>query len=76
MALSRFNPGRPQRPMGKPNPRAAMLCTEWVKARGGVANFDQLYRMLMEQGFQANEAHLAVEDFMRSSMLKKTRPVP
>lgn len=59
------------------NPRATMLCTEFVKARGGIANFDQLYRMLMEQGFQANEAHLAVEDFMRSSMLQKIRrPAP
>lgn len=60
----------------QPNPRAAMLCSEWVKARSGVANFDQLYRMLMEQGFEARIAHLAVEDFMRTSMLKKIRRAP
>lgn len=53
--------------------RAMTLCAEWVKGRGGTANFDQLYRMLMEQGFQPNEAHLAVEQYMRASMLKKTR---
>jgi len=73
MALSRFNPGKPRRPVAAPDPRATRLCTEWVKEHGGNANFDQLFRMLGENSFPPDKAHLAVEAFMREAMMKRVK---
>jgi len=75
--VNRFNRGKPIRPGAKPNPRAAKMCDDWVKARGGNASFDSLYRMLVEAGFPPNDAHLALEDFMRGNMMKRVKkPTP
>jgi hypothetical protein len=76
IGFNRFNPGqhKQRHPTATPNPRAAMLCDKWVKEHGSTANFDQLYRMLVENGFEPNKAHLALEDYMRKAMMKRVKP--
>jgi len=80
MAITRggFNRGRPQTQqrgvarMPSANPRAIAALTAFTQAsKTGPMNFDQLYRHLMENGFQANEAHLAVEGFLHSARGKR-----
>lgn len=69
MAITRgFN--RPRRVIA--NPRAIAVLTVFAQAnQTGPVNFDRLYRHLMENGFQPNEAHLAVESYLHSARGKR-----
>jgi hypothetical protein len=77
MAITRgFNRGpiqqRGMARMPSANPRAIAALTAFAQAsKTGPMNFDQLYRHLVEGGFQPNEAHLAVESFVRSARGKR-----
>ena len=57
---------------GASHEQAMRLCAETVKSRGS-ANMDQLFRLLVENGYEPNDAQRAVEDYVRSNMMKKTR---